>query len=121
MNEKTIDREVRRQRAVQRLGCDHPRCVRCGEADPFCLELHHVAGQAYNDTMAITCRNCHRKLSDMQRDHPPQIAGQPTIQERAGHLLLGVADLFAILIDVLIWFGNALIELARAEEAKGAR
>lgn len=121
MIKEDVNREIRRQRAIQRLGRNNPRCVRCGEDDPLCLELHHIAGQAFDDTTVIQCRNCHRKLSDMQRDHPDQIGNQPTIQERAGHLLLGIADLFEILIDVLKRFGNALLEIARSEETKGAR
>ena len=102
--------EARRQQALQRLGCDSPRCIRCGETDPRCLEHHHIAGQAYDGTLATLCRNCHRKASDMQRDHPPQVDDPPSLTERVGHFLLGLADLFALLIEVCRQFGHALIE-----------
>jgi hypothetical protein len=37
-----------------------------------CLEVHHIAGRDFdNDATAILCRNCHRKLSDDLKDHPP--------------------------------------------------
>lgn len=114
-----LNQEARRQAALQRLGCDDPRCVRCGESEPLCLEQHHIGGQAYDDAVVILCRNCHRKVSDMQRDHPPKVGDPPSLCEQAGHFLLGIADLFAILIEKCRAFGNALIELAKSDTAKG--
>jgi hypothetical protein len=107
--------ESRRQQAVQRLGCHNPRCVHCGESDPLCLELHHIGGQAYDDALVTLCRNCHRKASDMQRDHPRQIDGEPDLLERAGHFLLGLANLFALLVEKCREFGSALLERAKAQ------
>ena len=105
-----LNAEVRRRRALQRLGCDNPRCMRCGEDDPHCLELHHLAGQAYDGTLVTLCRNCHRKASDMQRDHPPQVNDPPNLTETIGRFLLGLADLFMLLVDKCREFGFALLE-----------
>ena len=69
MSDFNFDRERRRQRALERLGTDDPCCAICAENDWRCLELHHIAGQAFDDTTMIVCRNCHRKLSDMQKEH----------------------------------------------------
>ncbi len=113
MKNTTLDREVRRQRALQRLDSSDPRCARCGENDPHCLERHHIAGRAYDDRTTIVCRNCHRKLSDLQCDHPAQIGDAPSIHEQIGHFLLGLADLFTILIDMCRQFGNLLIAYAK--------
>ena len=44
-------------------------CIVCTESDPRCLELHHIAGRGFAPDCVIACRNCHAKLSDMQRDH----------------------------------------------------
>jgi hypothetical protein len=55
------DRERRRQKRLRALGTNTPRCASCGEDDPRCLERHHIEGQAYGATLAIVCRNCHRK------------------------------------------------------------
>lgn len=107
-----LAREQRRQRALQRLGGGDPRCVFCGEDDPHCLELHHLAGQAYDDTTGILCRNCHRKASDLQRDHPARITKEPDTAEQIGHFLLGLADLFVLLVAKLREFGVMLIESA---------
>lgn len=109
----SLQSEVRKQRALERLGSDHPRCAHCGEADERCLELHHVAGQAYSEECAVVCRNCHRKLSDAQKDHPPALAdGEPPYLERIGHFLIGLADLLEMLIEKLREYGMVLIEAA---------
>jgi hypothetical protein len=88
-------RERKKQHALHRLGTQSPYCVVCGEADWRCLELHHLAGRAYDDTTAILCRNCHRKLSDAGANaaaptNPPRL-------ECIGRLLEGLGLLFTVL------------------------
>jgi hypothetical protein len=41
------------------------------------LERHHIAGRTFGDENVPVCRNCHRKLSDLQKDHPPHIGAPP--------------------------------------------
>jgi hypothetical protein len=113
-----LNAEARRQAVLQRLGCDNPRCVRCGENDPFCLELHHIAGQTYDTVTVTVCRNCHRQASDMQRDHPSRISDPPSLYEQVGHFLLGLADLFSILIEKCRQLGTALIASAKSQSVK---
>ena len=91
--EMEIRRESRRQRAIERLGCCNPVCVVCGENDPLVLEKHHLEGQTFGNTLVIVCRNCHRKLSDRQKDHPEKIGEPPDKLEATAHYLLGRADL----------------------------
>lgn len=117
-SQSPVSSKKRRQQALQRLGCDDPRCIYCGESDPLCLEKHHIAGQAYHDVTVIVCRNCHRKLSDKQKDHPEQGADPPALHERIGHFLLGLADFFEGLIDILRQVGRDLIAFARGTESK---
>ena len=110
--QKELARERRRQNALERLGTNNPRCL-CGEDDWRTLEKHHVAGQAYDDFICIQCRNCHRKLSDQQKDHP-DTTGEPIgLPETIGRFLLGLADFFELLIEKLREFGTALIESVR--------
>ncbi len=99
--------ERRKQRSLQRLGTDDPQCVTCGEADWRCLERHHIAGRAYDESTAILCRNCHRKLSDPSenRDAP----ADPPLLERVGRFLLGLAALFLMLAAKLKAFGEELL------------
>ena len=67
MNNHELNLERRRQRALERLGTNTPRCVVCGFDNPLALELHHIAGRAYDDELVPVCRNCHTaRLSDAQ-------------------------------------------------------
>jgi hypothetical protein len=97
--ESQLRRERRRQRAIERLGTNDPKCIYCGENDPLVLERHHVAGQALDHATIIVCRNHHRKLSDRQKDHPNKSAEIPETSEIVAHFLLGLADLFEFLIE----------------------
>lgn len=111
MNASDMDFERRKQRALHRLGTDDPHCMTCGEADWRCLELHHLAGRAYDEGTVILCRNCHRKLSDPSENggapaHPPLL-------ERIGHFLLGLAAVFLMLATKCKTSGNELLEAAR--------
>lgn len=106
-----MEQERKKQRALQRLGTADPQCKGCEEADWRCLELHHIAGQAYDDSTAIMCRNCHRKLSDssQNRDAP----ANPPLLERVGRYLLGLASLFQMVATKLHAFGDELVAAAQ--------
>jgi hypothetical protein len=113
---KEMDEEDRRQQRLRRLGTQDPICVACGESDPAVLELHHIAGRKYDDDVSIVCANCHRKLSDKQRDHVPLGRTQSDGQSaRIGHYLLGLAALLVLIVETLRKFGTRLI----AESKRG--
>ena len=101
MDKLELNRERRRQRALERLGTNSPRCPFCGFDNPLALELHHIAGEAFDGKMAPVCRNCHRVLSDWQKDHPACIGDPPNDLERVAHALLGLADMFELLVNWL--------------------
>jgi hypothetical protein len=101
MNNLELNRERRKQRALERLGTNRPRCPFCGFDNPLALELHYIAGEAFDGKMAPVCRNCHRVLSDWQKDHPARIGDPPNDLERIGHALLGLADMFELLVNWL--------------------
>jgi hypothetical protein len=110
-------RESRRQKRLERFGTNEPLCGMCGEADDRCLERHHVAGRKHDDMTALICRNCHRKVSDDQRDHPPvDLSADPGLSA-IGRFLLGLADMLRLIIERLYAFGHLLIE--RATVAQG--
>src|SRR4051812_31175250 len=117
MNDLERERERRKQKALERLGTNNPVCVLCEETDWRCLELHHVAGKEFHGALATVCRNCHRKLSDMQKDHPKPIASQPDPFESLGHFLLGLADLFQLLVAKLREFGEIVFAQAGVRSA----
>lgn len=101
--------ERRKQRRLDRLGSRSPACVICGERDDRCLEAHHVAGQRLDEGTVPVCRNCHRKLSDRQKGHPVQQTQTLVIEEVVAHFLLGMADLFELLVQKLRDFAEKLI------------
>jgi hypothetical protein len=115
VNEKQLRREAQLQRMRERLGVDHPRCTECGLDDVRCVEAHHIAGRKFDDATVILCRNHHRILSDDQKDHPQPIGPEPSLHERVGHFLKGLADLFALLVARLHEYGDALIAFAKRE------
>ncbi len=119
MSRKTSGQEARRQAALERLGSIDPRCASCGESDWRCLEAHHLSGEKYASDTVPVCRNCHRKLSDAQQDHPKGINAPPSRDELIGRFLVGAADFLALLIEKLRDFGNQLIESARLQRLEG--
>lgn len=117
MRTTELARERRRQRIIERLGTDTPRCAGCGEHDVRCLEAHHVAGRRYDPLTSVLCANCHRKVTDAQKDHPPPMPDGEAFLEIVGHFLLGLADMLRNIVDRLEAFGKALIERARSDAA----
>jgi hypothetical protein len=105
MDNKDYQRECRRQARLERLGSNNPTCLFCPENDPCCLELHHLSGRAFGDESVVVCRNCHGKLSEKQREHPPALTTDPNTLERRGRLLLGIADALELLNtpEHLVW------------------
>jgi hypothetical protein len=107
---KRTDEEDRNAQRLRRLGTRNPRCTGCGETHPAVFEQHHIAGRKYSDDRATVCLNCHRKLSDKQRDHvPPRQKDPPGALAGIGHYLLGLADLLAMIVETLRKFGAWLI------------
>lgn len=112
MDRIAIARETRKQRRLEMLGTNEPRCGTCGDKRWQCIELHHVADRERDDTTVQICRNCHRMLSDAQRDHPtPRPDADPAL-DAIGHFLVGLADMLRIIIEKLYEFGLALIARA---------
>jgi hypothetical protein len=120
MSEAELRQETRRQRAFQRLGTDHPICVCCGGLDWRYMELHHLEGKVFGKTLVCVCRNCHRKLSNMQKDHArsAELGECPTNIERIGQFLQGLADLLVMLAEKLWEYGAYLIEQASTPNRK---
>lgn len=65
----------------------------------------------------LICCNCHKVLSDDQKDHPGFDPNADPMLNAIGHFLLGLADMLKLIVDKLYAFGLALIE--RASPASG--
>ena len=119
MNDTEHNKEVRKQRRLEMLGTNDPRCGMCGEGDWRCIELHHVAGRARHEATVRLCRNCHRKVSDDQKDHPPHDPNADPLLDTMGHYLFALADMLSRIVLQLYAFALALIERASPTPASG--
>jgi len=112
MDRKKLAREVRKQRRLEALGSNNPICGTCGETDWRCLEGHHPAGEKHDALTVPTCRNCHRKVTDDQKDHPPHDPGADAELAGIGHFLMGLGDLHRLAGEKLSASAAILIERA---------
>jgi hypothetical protein len=121
-----IGADVRRERAARRISAGSV-CVACGEADPAVLkggrsliEAHHIAGSA-NDraTAADVCLNCHRRLTNAQRDVGVSLAEDPsrTLLERVVGWVRGLAVFCQHLADRLLDVSHQLERLLAGLDA----
>lgn len=117
MNDDELARETRKQARLEKLGTNKPCCAICGETDWRIFELHHVAGQGRDPTVVPVCANCHRRLTDDQKDHPSSNVDDPQL-DRIGHFLLGLADMLRLIVEKLREFGHALIARARSPQTE---
>ncbi|MGO4705786.1 hypothetical protein AB4072_08420 [Microvirga sp. 2MCAF38] len=112
MKNVNLERERRKQNAFERLGTHKPTCPTCGETHFACFEEHHIAGRKYDATTWPICANCHRKVTDAQKDHPSFLTSSNRQLETIGRFLLGLADLLSLAVEKLVEFGRELIERA---------
>ena len=120
MANKEFDRERRKQKRLEKLGTDEPRCGTCGEGRWQCIEEHHPADYGRDEATVLVCRNCHRVLSDDQRGHPAFDPDADPLLSSVGHFLLGLADMLNIILAKLSEFGLALIARSKGTEGKSA-
>jgi hypothetical protein len=120
--EQSDDFERRMQQRLRALGTQEPRCCLSPETDWRTLELHHIEGQANGETLAVVCRNCHRKLNDAQRDHPKPETVEDVELSAFANFLLGLADLLALAVEKLREIARELIARATGQhpQSKGA-
>ena len=112
----TKAQQKRLERAYRRVGTRNPICVCCGESDVHTLEAHHVGERAHHDDVAPVCRNCHRKLTDPQKDRVEVHASDPS-SEMIGRYLCGLADLLLMIAQTVREFGERMLGLgAYADE-----
>lgn len=116
MDKKQLAKEARKQRRCEALGTNNPLCGVCGEHDWRCIELHHVADHGCDDATVRLCRNCHKKISNDQYDHPAFDPNADALLHTIGRFLLGLADMLRIIVEKLVEFGLALIERAATPE-----
>jgi hypothetical protein len=110
----TDDYERRKQSRLHKLGTNTPHCAICGNSDWRVIEEHHPDSRKRDKLVVLLCANDHRIVTDDQKNHPSGVDGRDPFLLSVGNFLLGLADMFAIIIKRLYEFGEALI--ARANE-----
>jgi len=111
----TDQSERRKQSRLHKLGTNTPHCATCGNSDWRVIEEHHPDSRKRDKLVVLLCANDHRIVTDEQKDHPPGVDGCDPFLLSVGNFLLGLADMFAIIIERLYEFGETLI--ARANES----
>ncbi|HEY1604496.1 MAG TPA: hypothetical protein VGF77_02750 [Allosphingosinicella sp.] len=111
------DPEARKQARLLKLGTNNPCCGTCGESDWRCIEEHHVPGNKRDDFVVPACANCHRKVTDDQKDHPSFDPHAEPFLDCVGHFLLCLADLLRLIVEKLTEYGHALIARATRDGA----
>ena len=119
MNKQELAQETRKLRRCEQLGTNNPRCGTCGHNRWQAIEKHHPADHGRDGTTVLICRNCHRVLSDNQKDHPAFNPNADPMLAAIGHFLLGLADMLKLIIEKLYAFGLELIERASPASASG--
>lgn len=114
-NDPTDENERRKQSRLHKLGTNTPRCAICGNSDWRVIEEHHPDSRKRDKLVVLLCANDHRIVTDDQKDHPPGAEGCDPFLLSVGNFLLGLVDMFAIIIERLRDFGETLI--ARANES----
>lgn len=80
----------------------------------MCFEQHHLGGQEFDRrTVIIVCVRCHRRLTDMQKDHPMRDPNADPFLQTLVHLALGLADLLELVVEKLREVAAALRIRAR--------
>jgi hypothetical protein len=110
----TDDSERRKQSRLHKLGTNTPHCAICGNSDWRVIEEHHPDSRKRDKLVVLLCANDHLIVTDDQKDHPPGAEGCDPFLLSVGNFLLGLVDMFAIIIERLREFGETLI--ARANE-----
>jgi hypothetical protein len=121
MNKRELNSERRKQRALERLGTNTPWCAVCGFDDPAALELHHIPGRGFGEELVIVCRNCHRLLGDERGDNAPHRTDAAGELASLGHFLLGLADLFELLVKRFREFATKLFAAEKQSQGGEAQ
>ncbi len=75
-------------------------CVVCNHNDPLDLEFHHIGGRSNSSIVVSMCRNCHGRISRMQRFWPKGWYDKSKPQEQKDVMTMrGMSDLFRVISD----------------------
>ena len=118
MDDIISDAEIRRQKDFRRLRTTTPICLSCGYSkSSSALELAHIAPKRFHDDGGVLCSNCHREMSDAEKDlsYSPQSANPQ--METIGRYLLALSDWLTRIAETIAAFGAWLLGFAENSPA----
>lgn len=111
MTKRYPDKETRREQAYRRLDTRDPVCAICGYAGhPAAMELAHIAPREFHGDKVPLCANCHRELSDAEKDYPYAPETDNPQMETIGRYLIALSDFLQMIARTLAQFGAWLVE-----------
>lgn len=118
MDDTLSPEEMRRERDYRRLRTRNPICLHCGYHNhPAAMELAHIAPHKFHDDAGVLCSNCHREVSDPEKDLPYAPQTQNPQIETIGRYLLALAEWFERIARTIAEFGAFLLALAERAPA----
>lgn len=106
-------KEMRRENDYRRLRTRNPICLHCGYGNhPAAMELAHIAPRKFHDDAGVLCANCHREMSDPEKDLPYAPQSINPQMEIIGRYLLALSEWFRRIAETIAAFGAWLLHQA---------
>lgn len=108
-------KELRQEAAFRRLKSRYPICLICGYwANPAAIEFAHIIPKAFGLGWGVPlCRNCHRELTDMEKDMSFKPTTTEVELETIGRLLGAIGEQYEKSAPTLKHLSAVALETAR--------
>lgn len=105
--------DKRREAKYKTLRTRNPVCLSCGYADhPAAMEFAHVAPKKFHDDGGVLCSNCHREMSDAEKDFSYAPVTANPMMETIGRYLVALSEWLLRIGGTLAEFGEWLLAQA---------
>lgn len=105
--------EKRREADYRRLRTRNPVCLTCGYMKhPAAMEFSHVAPRKFHDDGGVQCSNCHREVSDKEKEFSYAPTTANPMMEKIGRYLLALSEWLTRIGVTLEEFGKWLLAQA---------
>ncbi len=118
MKDIISDADVRREQDYKRLRTQTPICLTCGySGSPAAMEYSHHVPKGFHDDGGVQCSNCHREVSDIERDYSYEPQSANPQMETIGRYLIALAEWFERIANTIAGFGEWLLDFAQSSKA----
>lgn len=102
--------DERREADYRRLRTRTPICLSCGyDNHSAAMEFAHIAPRGIHADGGVLCSNCHREMSDTEKDFSYAPQSQNPMMEAIGRYLLALAEWFERIAETFTTFGDWLL------------